>query len=85
MAERIKVSIELTGDLSSFVEGQLMSGNYHDAGEYVRDLIRHDRDRADAANFERVKAHLQEVFAAPEEDFVESSAEKIIAQYGLSG
>jgi Arc/MetJ-type ribon-helix-helix transcriptional regulator len=84
MTERIKVALELSGDLSSHVEGQIMSGNYRDAAEYVRDLIRHDRDRWDAESFERVKAHLQEAFAAPEEDFVESSAEKIIAKYSAS-
>ena len=83
MAERMKVSIELTGDLSSFVEGQLMSGNYDDAAEYVRDLIRHDRDRADAERFEQVKAHLQEVFAAPREAYRKVTLEEVLERNGL--
>jgi len=84
MAERMTVSIELTGELSSFVEGQLMSGNYTDATEYIRDLIRHDRDRADADKFERVKAHLQEVFAAPEEDFLTVTLDDVLKRNGLA-
>ena len=61
-----------------------MSGNYDDAAEYVRDLIRHDRDRADAERFEQVKAHLQEVFAAPEEDFVTVTLDDVLKRNGLA-
>jgi Arc/MetJ-type ribon-helix-helix transcriptional regulator len=55
-------------------------GTYENVSEYIRDLIRRDRERIDEENFQRLKAELTLAFAAPVEDYVESSAQDIITR-----
>jgi len=40
------MNISLPGPMKEWVETQTSSGRYDNASEYVRDLIRHDQDRA---------------------------------------
>ncbi len=40
------MNISLPGPMKDWVEAQTNSGRYDNASEYVRDLIRHDQDRA---------------------------------------
>ena len=40
------MNISLSGSMKEWVETQTRSGRYDTASEYVRDLIRHDQDRA---------------------------------------
>ena len=40
------MNISLPGPMKDWVETQTSSGRYDNASEYVRDLIRHDQDRA---------------------------------------
>lgn len=40
------MNISLPGPMKDWVENQARSGRYDTASEYVRDLIRHDQDRA---------------------------------------
>ncbi|MCV6591746.1 MAG: type II toxin-antitoxin system ParD family antitoxin [Silicimonas sp.] len=40
------MNISLPGPMKDWVETQTRSGRYDNASEYVRDLIRHDQDRA---------------------------------------
>jgi len=60
-----------------------MSGMYTDVGDYVRDLIRRDMERADR-ELAMVKAELQEAFAAPEDSYVRVTADDVLARNGLS-
>jgi len=40
------MNISLPDPMKDWVESQTSSGRYDNASEYVRDLIRHDQDRA---------------------------------------
>lgn len=40
------MNISLPGPMKDWVETQTSSGRYDNASEYIRDLIRHDQDRA---------------------------------------
>jgi antitoxin ParD1/3/4 len=40
------MNVSLPGQMRDWVEEQTKSGRYDNASEYVRDLIRHDQDRA---------------------------------------
>ena len=40
------MNISLPGQMRDWVEEQTKSGRYDNASEYMRDLIRHDQDRA---------------------------------------
>ena len=40
------MNISLSDPMKDWVETQTRSGRYDNASEYVRDLIRHDQDRA---------------------------------------
>ncbi|WOE75958.1 type II toxin-antitoxin system ParD family antitoxin [Alterisphingorhabdus coralli] len=40
------MNISLPSPMKDWVESQTSSGRYDNASEYVRDLIRHDQDRA---------------------------------------
>lgn len=40
------MNISLSEPMMDWVESQISSGRYDSASEYVRDLIRHDQDRA---------------------------------------
>ncbi|WP_206605355.1 hypothetical protein [Methylosinus sporium] len=40
------------------------NGAYENVSEYIRDLIRRDKERAETAAFERLKAELAHAFAA---------------------
>ena len=42
------MNISLTDKLKSFVESNVESGNYSNASEYVRDLIRKEQERTNA-------------------------------------
>jgi Arc/MetJ-type ribon-helix-helix transcriptional regulator len=41
-------------------------GSYENVSEYIRDLIRRDKERAEKEAFERLRAELTHAFAAPE-------------------
>lgn len=39
------VNVNLSDDLWAFVDRQVREGGYQDCGEFIRDLIRRERDR----------------------------------------
>ena len=39
------MNVSLPGELKSYVDGQVGDGGYGSTSEYVRDLIRRDKDR----------------------------------------
>ena len=58
------LSVRVTGTLSEFVSSAVGDeGPYENTSEYVRDLIRRDKERRDQELFERLKAELQIAFA----------------------
>jgi putative addiction module CopG family antidote len=73
------MTVRLSGALSEFVAANVgEDGAYENVSEYVRDLIRRDKERADQAAFEKLKAELTRAFAAPEESYQPLSAADII-------
>ena len=80
----MEIRVEVADRLQEHVVFETeMSGMYTDAGDYVRDLIRRDMDRADR-EFAAVKAELQEAFAAPEDSYVRVTADEVLARNNLS-
>ena len=81
MAKSMNLSVRLTEPLTEYVSGRVgPEGDYDNASEYVRDLIRRDREREERRAFERLRATLQEAFAQPDEDAVEMTLEQFVAR-----
>ena len=47
---------------------------------YIRDLIRRDKERAEAEAFGRLEAELTHAFAAPEDSYQPLTAAEVIAR-----
>ena len=69
------------GALSDFVAANVGDeGCYENVSEYIRDLIRRDKERAEAEAFSRLKAELSHAFAAPEDSYQPLTAAEVIAR-----
>lgn len=78
MANTMNLNVRITGSLCDFVAENISdTGNYDNVSEYIRDLIRQDKQRKEQHQFERLKAELKLVFSAPEEDYLPLTAEDI--------
>ncbi len=79
MAGSITLNVRVGGALGEHVTAQVgKDGVYENVSEYVRDLIRKDKNDAEAAAFERLKAELGQAFAAPEETYRQLDAETVL-------
>lgn len=75
------LTVRLSGALSDFVAANAgENGSYENVSEYIRNLIRRDKDRAEEEAFERLKAELQHAFAAPESSYRPLTAAEVIAR-----
>jgi putative addiction module CopG family antidote len=74
------MTVRVRGALSEFVATNVGEyGAYENVSEYVRDLIRRDKERAEGEAFERLRAELQRAFAAPESSYKPLTAAEVIA------
>lgn len=81
MGKSVNLNVRVSGALGEFVAANVGdSGSYENVSEYVRDLIRRDMERAEGADFARLKAELQRAFAAPDSSYVTLSADDVIAR-----
>lgn len=81
MQRTTTMTVRLSGALSDFVSANVgENGTYENISEYIRDLIRRDKERAEHEAFERLKAELTLAFAAPDESFRPLSATEVIAR-----
>ncbi|MEN2976705.1 hypothetical protein WG924_06040 [Tistrella sp. 25B02-3] len=81
MSRTTTMTVRLSGALSEFVAANVgEDGSYENISEYVRDLIRRDKERAEAAAFDRLKAELTRAFAAADESYTPLSAADVIAR-----
>jgi putative addiction module CopG family antidote len=72
MPKTMNLSVRLTEPLTEYVSGRVgPAGDYDNASEYVRDLIRRDREREEQRAFSKLKATLQDAFAQPDSEAVE--------------
>jgi antitoxin ParD1/3/4 len=77
MADTMNLNVRISGSLRDFVAETVSDGDYENVSEYVRALIRRDKERAEREAFEALKARLQDAFAIPDEEYEHLSAEDI--------
>ena len=81
MPKATNLNVRIGAELGEFVAGRVgENGSFENTSEYVRDLIRRDKERSEAQAFQRLKAELQLAFAAPDDDAEELTADDIIAR-----
>ena len=81
MSRTTTMTVRLSGALSEFVASNVdENGAYENISEYVRDLIRRDKERREREAFDRLKAELTQAFAAPDESYVALTAAEVIAR-----
>jgi antitoxin ParD1/3/4 len=75
------MTVRLNEGLSDFVAMNVGdNGSYENVSEYIRDLIRRDKERVETQAFERLKAELVHAFAAPEASYKSLTAAEVIAR-----
>ena len=73
------MTVRLSGPLSDFVAQNVgENGSYENTSEYIRDLIRRDKERTEEQIFERLKAELTLAFSAADETYHSLSAAEVI-------
>ena len=81
MPRTTTMTVRISGALSDFVSANVgENGSYENVSEYIRDLIRRDKERSEREAFERLKAELARAFAAPDDSYHPLSAADIIAR-----
>lgn len=81
MNKQTTLNVRVGGSLSDFVAANVGdNGAYENVSEYVRDLIRRDKERVEAEQFRRLKAELDRAFAAPESDYAALDADAVFAR-----
>jgi Arc/MetJ-type ribon-helix-helix transcriptional regulator len=79
MAKAMTLNVRVSGALGDFVAANVGDeGAFENVSEYVRHLIRRDKERVEAEAFDRLKAELQRAFAAPDESYQFMNAEEVI-------
>ncbi len=78
------MTVRLSGALSEYVSANVgENGNYENVSEYIRDLIRRDKERKEREAFDRLKAELTQAFAAPESSYQPLTLADVIARNKL--
>lgn len=81
MSRTTTMTVRLSGALSDFVAANVdENGAYENVSEYIRDLIRRDKERTEKEAFDRLKAELTHAFSAPEDSYKPLSAAEVIAR-----
>lgn len=81
MSRTTTMTVRLSGVLSDFVAANVgENGSYENVSEYIRDLIRRDKERAEREAFDRLKAELAHGFAAADSSYQPLTAAEVIAR-----
>lgn len=81
MSRTTTMTVRVSGTLSEFVATNVGEGGaYENVSEYIRDLIRRDKERAEREAFDRLKAELNHAFSAPEESYKPLTAAEVISR-----
>ena len=81
MSRTTTMTVRVGGALSDFVAANVgEEGSYETIREYIRDLIRRDKERAEAEAFGRLKAELTHAFASHEDNYQPLTAAEVIAR-----
>lgn len=79
MTKPMTLNVRVGGTLSEFVAANVGEhGAYDNVSEYVRDLIRKDKRKAEEQAIERLKAELQRAFATPDSDYRRITGKDVI-------
>ena len=79
MAGKTTLTVRLSGALSEYVSANVgAEGSYENVSEFVRDLIRRDKQRQEAENFDRLRAELTLAFQQPDESYRSLTATEVI-------
>ncbi len=73
----MNLNVRISGSLSDFVAKAITEGDYENVSEYVRALIRRDKERAEREAFEAMKIRLQDAFATPDSEYEHLSVDDI--------
>ncbi len=86
MRRTTTMTVRLSGALSDYVAVNVGEhGAYENVSEYIRDLIRRDKERSEHEAHERLKAELVRAFGAPDSTFHPLSAFDVIARNTRKG
>ena len=86
MPRTTTMTVRVRGALSEFVAANVgENGAYENVSEYIRDLIRRDKERAEEEAFDRLRAELQRAFAAPDSSYEPLTAAEVIARNKARG
>ncbi len=81
MSRTTTLTVRISGALSDFVTANVgQDGSYENVSEYIRDLVRRDKERAEGEAFDRLKAELVHAFSAPESSYKPLTAAEVIAR-----
>jgi putative addiction module CopG family antidote len=81
MSRTTTMTVRISGALSDFVTANVgQDGAYENVSEYIRDLIRRDKERAEREAFDRLKAEVVHAFSAPESSYKPLTAAEVIAR-----
>ena len=68
MTRTTTMTVRIGGELSDFVSANVGDdGSYENISEYIRDLIRRDKERTDAERYKRLKAELTRILFSDKE------------------
>lgn len=81
----MNLNVRISGSLGDFVSEAVSDGDYENVSEYVRDLIRRDKERAEREAFEVMRLRLQDAFSRPDSDYERLSADDIRRRALASG
>ena len=78
---RRTITFQIDAQLSAFVaENVGHEGAYETISEYVRDLIRRDKERVEREDVERIKLELKQAYSAPDNRYAALTADDVIAR-----
>lgn len=77
MPDTLNLNVRISGSLKDYVAREIRDGAYENMSEYVRDLIRRDKNKREEAEFQTLKAELQHAFTAPDTQFKTVTADEI--------
>ncbi|MEM6405685.1 MAG: addiction module antitoxin [Pseudomonadota bacterium] len=82
MSSAATMTVRLNPGLYDFVRTHIsQTGTYENISEYIRALIRRDKEQTEQVAYERLKAELQQAFNAPEETYQSLTADDIIRRH----
>jgi antitoxin ParD1/3/4 len=73
----MNLNVRISGSLRAFVTETVSEGDYENVSEYVRDLIRRDKERLERDAYEALKLRLQEAFSVADSEYELLSADDI--------